>query len=239
MRNVFIEPDILQLQSWGEQIMEKQKIVLGLFAILVCSSLMISGCTQQNTPSDQKPPSTETLQQILKKAEAIKSVYYEIYGSMTTNGTLMQNTTMKIWQKAPYLKEEVSYTMGNITTNLTIIKRPDGTYRYDIIQNKYIPVAMIAIPQRSTGDVANDLLNNQTITTLGNETIDGKTTLVIQYTPNQTGNSTTMKMWIWKEKGIPLKARITMMKQEIITMSEYQYRNYSFSDIPDSTFTIS
>lgn len=219
--------------------MEKQKIVLGLIAILVCSSLMISGCTQQNTPSDQKPPSTETLQQILKKAEAIKSVYYEIYGSMTTNGTLMQNTTLKIWQKAPYLKEEVSYTMGNITTNFTSIKRPEGTYRYEPTQKKYVLVPLLSPPQQTTGEVANDLLNNQTITTLGNETIDGKTTLVIQYSPNKSGNSTTMKMWIWKEKGIPLKARITMTKQGIITTSEYQYRNYSFSDIPDSTFTIS
>jgi outer membrane lipoprotein-sorting protein len=221
--------------------MQKQKIVLGLIAILVCSSLMISGCMQQNTPSDQNPPSTETLQQILKKAETIKSVYYEISMSLTTNGTLMQNTTMKIWQKTPYLKEEVSYTTGNITTNLTIIKRPDAIYRYDIIQNKYIPVAMIVIPQPSTGDVANDLLNNQTITTLGNETIDGKTTTVIQYTPNQAGNysTTTTKMWIWKEKGIPLKTRVTMTKQGIITTSEYEYRNYSFSDIPDSTFNIS
>jgi outer membrane lipoprotein-sorting protein len=218
--------------------MQKQKRVLGFIALLVCSSVVISGCTQQNTPSDQKPPSPETLEQILAKAETIKSVYYEISSSMTTNGTLMQNTTMKIWQETPYLKEEISYSVGNITTNLTIINRPDGTYRYDILQKKYVPVALITLPQPFTGEVAKDLLHNQTITILGNETIDGKKTTVIQYISNQTRNS-TMKMWIWNEKGVPLKTYTTMEKQGIITALDYQYRNYTFSDIPESTFNIS
>jgi len=216
--------------------MQKQKRVLGFIALVVCSSIIISGCTQ--TPSDQKPPSPETLEQILAKAETIKSVYYEINMSLITNGTRMQNMMMKIWQETPYLKEEISQSTNNISTNLTIIKCPNGTYNYDFVQKKFIPVLNINLPQPFTGDVARDLLNNRTITTLGNDTIDGKKATVIQYSPHQTRNSTT-KVWIWNEKGIPLKTYTTMEKEGIITALEYQYRNYTFSDIPDSTFNLS
>jgi outer membrane lipoprotein-sorting protein len=216
--------------------MEKQKVLFGIIAPLVCSLLMISGCTQQQG-SDQT--STESLQTILAKAETIGSVYYELATSTTMSGAPVQTTTMKIWQKTPYLKEEVNSTTAGITTTFIVIKRPEGIYRYDATQDIYEKVSQgIVIPQLSTGDTAKDLLNNQTITTLGTETIDGKTATVIQYTPSQAGNSTTIKMWIWNEKGVPLKARsITKNEETVITM-DYTYSNYSFSDIPDSMFSV-
>jgi outer membrane lipoprotein-sorting protein len=219
--------------------MEQKKKILGIFAILICSSIMMSGCTQQNSPTDQNHPSNETLQQILNKAITTKTVYYEINISLTMNGSLVQNTTVKIWQKTPYLKEEVSNIQGNITTNITYIKNSNGTFRYDTVQNKYISVPSIVIPQPSTGEMANDLLNNQTIINQSKEELDGKTTTFIQYIPVQGGNSTITKIWIWNEKGLPLKIQKTTTKQGIITTTDYQYSNYSFSDISDSTFDIS
>ncbi|MCX6664157.1 MAG: hypothetical protein NTZ75_07910 [Euryarchaeota archaeon] len=216
--------------------MEKQKVLFGIIAPLVCSLLMISGCTQQQG-SDQT--STESLQTILAKAETIGSVYYELATSTMMSGASVQTTTMKIWQKTPYLKEEVNSTTAGITTTFIVIKRPEGIYRYDATQDIYEKVSQgIVIPQLSTGDTAKDLLNNQTITTLGTETIDGKTATVIQYTPSQAGNSTTIKMWIWNEKGVPLKALYTMTSGETTITMDYEYSNYFFSDIPDSTFSV-
>jgi outer membrane lipoprotein-sorting protein len=145
---------------------------------------------------------------------------------------------MKIWQKTPYLKEEKNSTTSNITTTLTVIKRPEGIYRYDATLNTYELDPLIVIPQLSTADVAQDLLNNQTITLLGTETIAGKTATVIQYTPSQAGNSTTIKMWIWNEKGVLLKALYTTVSEEANITMDYNYSNYSFSDIPDSTFSV-
>ncbi len=104
--------------------------------------------------------------------------------------------------------------------------------------NTYELDPLIVIPQLSTADVVQDLLNNQTITTLGLETIDGKTATVIQYTPSQAGNSTTIKIWIWNEKGVPLKALSTQTSEETTIMMDYDYSNYSFADIPDSTFSV-
>ena len=230
--------------------MKTQTIVLGFVAILVCSSLMMSGCMQQNNSSNQ-PPSNETLQQILNKAETIKSVYYEIYSSTTMNGTMknisIPNTTVKIWQKAPYLKEVT--IIGNSTTNMTVVKRPDGTYQFDPVEHKYKLLVIPITPQPFTGDIAKDLLDNQTLKIFGNETIDGKTAIVIQYSSNRSGNfgenlsnfsiTQTMKMWIWKEHGVPLKTILTMTKGGIMTTIDSQYKNYSFSDIPDGTFNVS
>jgi len=215
--------------------MEKQKVLFGIIAPLVCSLLMISGCIQQQG-SDQT--STESLQIILEKAAIIESVYYELDTSTTISGSVEQTTTMKIWQKTPYLKEEMTSTTAGITTTFTVIKRPEGLYRYDTALNTYELDPLIVIPQLSTADVVQDLLNNQTITTLGTETIDGKTATVIQYTPSQAGNSTTIKIWIWNEKGVPLKALyITKNEENTVTM-DYKYSNYSFSDIAQSTFSV-
>ena len=219
----------------GTESMKKQKVLFAIIAPLVCSLLMISGCTQQKE-SDQTLP--ESLQTILEKAEIIESVYYELDTSTTIADSVEQITIMKIWQKTPYLKEEVNSTTGGITTTFTVIKRPEGIYRNDTTLNTYQLDPLMVIPQLSTADMVNDLQNNQTLTILGIETIDGMTATVIQYTPSQVGNSTTMKMWIWNEKGVPLKALSTQTSEETTIMMEYEYSNYSFSDIPDSTFSV-
>jgi outer membrane lipoprotein-sorting protein len=215
--------------------MEKQKVLFGIIAPLICSLLMISGCTQQQ---GLDKTSTESLQTILTKAAIIESVYYELDTSTMISGLVEQITTMKIWQKTPYLKEEKNSTTSNITTTLTVIKRPEGIYRYDATLNTYELDPLIVIPQLSTADVVQDLLNNHKITTLGTETIDGKTATVIQYTPSQAGNSTTIKIWIWNEKGVLLKALYTTVSEEANITMDYNYSNYSFSDIPDSTFSV-
>jgi len=213
--------------------MEKQTILFGIIATLAYTFLMVSGCTQQNNS-----PSPESLQTILEKAAILESVYYELNTSTAISDSVEQIMTVKIWQKTPYLKEEVNSTTAGITTTFTVMKLPEGIYRYDATLNTYELDPLIVIPQLSTADVVEDLLNNQTITILGTETIDGKTATVIQYTPSQARNSTTIKMWIWNEKGVPLKARsITKNEETVITM-DYTYSNYSFSDIPDSIFSV-
>ena len=148
-------------------------------------------------------------------------MYYELETSTTISGSIEQITTMKIWQKTPYLKEEMNSTSGGITTNLTLIKRPEGIYRYDVTLNTYELNPLTVLPQLSTADVVDDLLNNQTITILGTETINGNATTVIQYTPSQAGNSTTITMWIWNEKGVPLKARSITKNEETVIIATY------------------
>ena len=73
--------------------------LFGIITILTCLLLMSSGCTEQN-----KTPTEDTLQTILEKAAILASVSYEIDTSFIIDEVERQNTTVKVWQKNPYLK---------------------------------------------------------------------------------------------------------------------------------------
>lgn len=212
--------------------MKKQTLFFGLSVTLACS-IFLSGCTGQNNTSQP-----ETLQTILEKATVLKSVYYELDVANIIDDTVRLATSMKIWQQTPNLKEEVDSTSGNITITQIIVKRPEGIYRYDDTLQSYELDPAVIIPQPTIAELVKDLLNNQTLTIEGTENISGKITTIVQYTPIQSGNTTTMKIWIWNEKGVPLKATSITKSKEIIEIKEYKYHNYSFDDIPEGIFNI-
>jgi hypothetical protein len=212
--------------------MKKQTLLFGISAALVCSIFLLSGCTGQNNTSP------ETLRTILEKAATLKSMYYELDVSTIIDDSVRQTTTMKIWQQTPYLKEEVDSTSGNITTTQIIIKRPEGIYRYDDTLQTYELDPIVIIPQPSIAEMVKDLLNNQTLTIERTENISGKTTTILQYAPIQSGNSMTMEIWIWNEKGVPLKATSITKSEGITETKEYKYHEYSFEDIPEGVFNI-
>jgi hypothetical protein len=137
-----------------------------------------------------------------------------------------------------YLKEEENSTSENITITQLIIKRPDGLYHYDNVSQTYQLDPQTIIFQPSTTEMVYNLLNNQTLTIVGTENISGKTTTVIQYAPNNIGNPTTVKIWIWNEKGIPLQEQYITNNQGISVTINSIYSNYSFEDIPESTFSV-
>jgi hypothetical protein len=224
----------------GRETMERQKQLLGIIIIMTCMLPMSLGCTEQNKPSQE-----ETIQTILEKATHLESVYYEIDTTFIIDEIIPQITTMKIWQKTSYLKEEVNTTTistnstsGNITTTLSVIKRPDGLYRYDNISQTYQLDPQLIIPQPSISDMAQNLLNNQTLTILGTENISGTPTTIIQYHPNQGENSTTVTLWIWNEKGLPLKEQYISNTEGTSITIDSIYKNYSFADISESTFSV-
>lgn len=129
-------------------------------------------------------------------------------------------------------------TSGNISITQTIIQRPEGLYLYDPTLQTFQLNAQMNIPRLSTAEMVNDLLNNQTLTILGTENFSGKPTTIIQYHPNQGGNSTTMTLWIWNEKGVPLKEQYLSNNEETSVTRDSIYSNYSFADIPGSTFDV-
>lgn len=214
--------------------MNKHAFIFVLLTIITCLLPLMSGCTEQNNSTK-----SETIQTILEKAAILETVSYKIDTEFLVNGAVQQTTTIHVWQKQPYLKEEESSTAGNITTTRTVIQRPEGLYRYDNESQSYELDTQLIIPQPSTVDMVSNLLNNQTLTIIGTETIDGKTTTVIQYSPDQVDESTIITLWIWNEKGVPLQERYTMENEEITVIIYSQYSNYSFEDIPDSLFSVS
>jgi outer membrane lipoprotein-sorting protein len=205
----------------------------GIVLLLFCLLLLISGCTEQNNT-----PSQETLQAILQKGITIEYVSYDLEISTIINGSIEQHTLLRVWQHLPFLREEANTTAGNITIPQTIIKRPEGVYRYDPVLQYFVLDPQVILPQPSTAQMASDLLNNQTIFIIGSENISGLQSTVFEFSPNGTDDSITMKLWFWNEKGVPLKALQTTQNEYLTVTTEYLYTNYSFEKIADSMFSV-
>ena len=229
---------------------KKQFIIIGIVGVLLAVIVIIAGACGSFQPNtsyektiDSNTPEPESLQTILSKADYIGSMYYEIYVTITMPHYTAQTLSMRIWQEKPYLKEEItSQTMG-ITNTLIVLVRPEGTYVYNPSQGKY--VLTTEVPSYVTSlqyldpKMIRDILNNQTITDFETEIIDGKQTTIVEYNIPLIGeNLMTMKIWIWNEKGVPLKAYMTMTMEEITMTMDFVFSNYSFSDIPDRTFNV-
>jgi outer membrane lipoprotein-sorting protein len=227
--------------------MKKQMVLIGLIVVLI--SVGLSGCTQQNnTSSDESniqstPPTTESLESILAKTDTIESMYYEIAASINMSEYGTQTATIQIWQKPPYLKEQITGINAGVTTTIEVIHRPEGNYTYDVVQGKYVQASDVTsfAPwlQYFDSELLQDLLNKQIVTNLETMIIDGKKATVFDYSLSIQGMNITIKMWIWNERGVPLKACIDMDMTEMAMMIDFTFSNYSFLDIPDSTFSVS
>jgi len=219
-------------------------IMIGIAFLLLIVGL--SGCTQQSS-SDQSgvqstPPTTESLLAILDKVDTIESLYYEVAATITMSSYGTQTATVKIWQKTPYIKEQVTMMTAGTTTTVTVIHRPEGNYTYDAAQGKYVLTPNVSSFASSLqyfdSKTLKDYLNNQTMTNLQTEIIDGKLATILEYTPLQGENHMAVKLWIWNEKGLPLKALITMTMEQMSMNMSFMFKNYSFADLPDSTFSV-
>ncbi len=213
--------------------MKKQKEIFILASILLCLLVLMSGCTQQ---SENK----ESIQTILQKVNNIGDVYYELIGKTSTvSGNLTYNSsyTMKIWQKMPYMKIET--VVSNDTVQVMIV-RPDGNYIYDNQTQKYIkiPSTENITRQKFLEEQANEILESQSLKNLGSDTIDGKSVTIIEYSYNTTGVTISPKVWIWNEKGIPLRLEMTSTVMTVSFNLMLQYKNFVFEEIPYSTFNV-
>ena len=215
--------------------------------LLVLIVVGLSGCTQQNPSSDEKtinsaPPDEESLETILGKTESIDSMYFEIDATITMTGYGTQNAQIQIWQKPPYAKEQISGMYGGTSTTMTVIHRPDGNYTYDAAQGKYVLTPEVTSfsswMQYFDSETLRGLLNNQSLGNMQKVTLDGKQATLFNYSLSVEEVSVSVQMWIWNDYGVPLKAYVDMDMKEMAMTVDFVFENYSFSDIPDSTFNI-
>lgn len=218
----------------------------GIFVVLI--TIGLSGCTQQNSSDQSKffasSPEPESLENILSKTDLIESMYFAITASIDMSQFGMQTATIQIWQEPPYLKEQITTSSAGTPMTISVIHRPEGNYTYDSARGEYVlapnVTSFASSLQYFDNQMIKDLLHNQTVLNLETETIDGKTATVIQYSlPYQGNNLMTIQMWIWNEHGVPLKAFIDMTTEEFEMTMDFIFSDYSFEDIPDSTFNVS
>lgn len=205
--------------------MNKQKMLFGIVSVLLCF-LMVCGCTQQT------PTSKISVQDILAKAKTIVSVKYDVITTIV-NGNHTIDRTLTIWEKPPFMK--INASMGSVYQ--VFIKQPNGTYM-DIPGTHKFTKINGSLPETSLINQSDTLLSNITFRIVGNETLDGVTTTVLQYSTSQSGGSTTTKVWIWNDKGIPIKTQITVLMGEMTFMTTKVMKNFDFSDISSSEFSV-
>ena len=123
-----------------------------------------------------------------------------------------------------------------------MIIHPDAVYLYDASQDKYVKMTREAMSlqftQKSFEELSKELRKNATLKELGSEVIQGKITTIIEYSITIEGTPILQKLWIWEEKGIPLKVETTSKIGGITLITKEEYKNFLFGDIPISVFKV-
>lgn len=196
-----------------------------LMATVLLITLLLAGCTQTNTQ-------TNPLTTLVNKANQITTISYEMTTSMTTGNSSI-NMTAHFWQKPHYMKKQQQYA-DNRTTIL--ISTPNGTYEYDPQTHTWRNSTQIVTPM--TSNYTAQMLATTHLTQIGNDTLDGKQTTIVQYTTPINKTDATVRIWLWNDNGLPLKiiTTITFIGQTITTTT--LLTDISF-DVSDDVFALS
>jgi outer membrane lipoprotein-sorting protein len=173
------------------------------------------------TPTTTTPEPSETLGEILGHAAGISSMKYDMIVTSPGGETM----TTKIWVKNNKMRSEMTAEGQTVVTLLDM----DARTMYVYYPDQNMAIEMTYEPAESAVDEAQSIPDyNPTIT--GTETLDGKVCLVVVY----TAEGETVKMWIWKEHGFPVRAEMTTNEGTTVI----EYKNIAFTDIPDSMFEL-
>ena len=236
--------------------MKKKIVILGVIAVFIGTMTSMVACSSTATTNQSSIPVTTSaaatsvasttktsvaatsaaktsttaassqtggnLAGILGQVSGIASMKYDMVTTTPNN----QTVTSTMWVKKTQMRME-STQQGQ-----SIVMLINGDTK---IMYMYMPAQNMALKEdygqapKSASDNANSILQN-TPTVIGTETLDGKLCTVIQYTVN----GATTKEWIWQAKGLPVRMQITTSQGTTTT----DFKNYDFSDIPDSTFVL-
>jgi len=214
----------------------KNKYLLLIVCLLVVFTLVLPACGGGNksvaSPTSTKKTTSQatmtnaadgSLADILGKAANIDSVKYDMY--LTAAG---ESITATIWQKQQKMREEMA--VSGTTDVILYDMAAKIMYMYYPAENMATKTTLdsSAIPKGATQETSAILNYNPTV--VGTETIDGKVCIVVIY--DTMGAS--VKTWIWKDKGFPLKMEMT----NSYGTTTIDFTNLDFSDIPDSMFVL-
>jgi outer membrane lipoprotein-sorting protein len=197
-------------------------IMLGCINLVACGG----GEGVATTPSGEEASSEETLGDILARGEGIEAVKYDIV--MTAPGG--QTVTQKIWVKQNKIRMEITdegrttISLIDCDTHTGYAYMPEQNIAYKAVFN---PTIQSALEQAQS-------IADYDYNVVGTETIDGKACLVVEYTYSQAEESSTVKEWIWKEHGFPIRMETTRAEGSVTA----EYKNIEFGDISDDMFQL-
>ncbi len=166
------------------------------------------------------------LESVLANSGEITSLKYEMvidFQEMESVGTY--------WQKGDKMKMEASFEGGEDI--VTYIDLEEG------VAYSYMPAQEVitkssfeteeGVYQGSIVDLADHILGHNPVV-IGEETIDGKDCLVIEYVAEEQ----EVTAWIWKEYGLPIKTESVVGNDLIVS----EVTNIEFDEIDDSVFEL-
>ncbi|MFA5309337.1 MAG: DUF4412 domain-containing protein [Dehalococcoidales bacterium] len=177
------------------------------------------------SPTTSNTGNDNTLADILGKGSDLISIKYD----MTINANGEQSITATVYQKNRNMREDMSMSgmsvimIFNTDDNVMYIYYPDQKMAIKQALNEDM------VPAGNLQDTSDIMDYSPNVT--GTETIDGHVCAVVYYEQPGAGS---VKMWIWEEKGFPVKMETTTSSGT----TTIEFTNISFSDIPDSTFEL-
>lgn len=164
----------------------------------------------------------DNLADILGHGAGINSVSYTM--EITSPGVPM--VTTKVWMEGNRFRTEMTHQgetivyLANYDTGKAYMYMPD--------QNLAIETNLSQITQPDYEDVQD--IPDYDYDIIGTQTIDGKECLVVEY----SYGGTTVKAWIWKEHGFPVRVETTTADGTTVI----EYKDLDFGDIPDDMFEL-
>ncbi len=191
-----------------------------------------SAAAQTTTASSKPSPAAQTsaasgsgLSALLSKSANV-AMKYDMVTSMSVSGAATEMSST-VWLKGSKMKSDS--TVSGMQT-ITFINTADQT------AIAYLPAQGIAMKtslaqagvSKEQSDVSS--IMQYSPAEAGTETLDGKLCTIVTYTTSAGAT----KMWLWQEKGLPLKVeQDTPQGKAVIT-----FKNYNFSAIADSEFEL-
>jgi outer membrane lipoprotein-sorting protein len=212
--------------------MEKIKIIL-LIVFLVALLMILNGCNKvyvqdgehQLVMNGNGMVETEDFKELLSRAQKVSNISYEVKIVEPDGKTIPQ----QFWLKDKKMRFK---TIVDSKETISIFDQDNNViYIYTPSENKALKMSLHLgqDTEKSIIDTAVDLENYQP-EIIGNETIDNKNCLIIQY---KFGGYLT-KEWLWKKYGLPVKIESETPDGKVIT----SYENFNFSPIADNMFEL-
>jgi outer membrane lipoprotein-sorting protein len=209
-------------------------LVLVVAMLLGCIGIIACGGGGEAPPSnggttppgeeeeEEPPPSGEDLSEILGRGAGITSVKYD----MVVTAPGMPVVTTKMWLEGNKMRAEMDQQGETI---VMLIDYDEGVmYMYMPAENFAYEMPLGQAPE-SAVEQAQDIADYSPHI-IGTQTMDGKVCLVVEYSIEQA----SVKMWIWKEHGFPIRIESTAPAGTTIT----EFKNIDFADIDDSMFEL-
>ena len=180
--------------------------------------------TQSSVPTTTPPVTSLAGLLSMYTKSAMK---YDMVMTTSASGTPM-DMAAKVWFKGTMMKAEATASGVQAITYLNLTDKT--AIAYVPSQNMATRISLGQVPlSLDQTDLSSLLKYNPDM--LGTETLDGKLCTVISYSSDESGTS---KMWIWQEKGLPLRIEQNSPEHKMVIT----FNNYDFSDIPDSEFAL-